>query len=78
MARHNSLDLATLELHIRLSQREGVHVVSLVQVCKRMIDESVRSFVSSDNANDVQHVGVLAQSPIVNSDAGCCKIFPFG
>lgn len=61
------LDDLTLHMHIRLSQRERIHVV-LAQVGERVVHETVRGLVGANGVDDVEHRRVWAEAPVVLRD----------
>ena len=65
-------------MHIRLAQRERVDVRVVIQVREAVIDEAVRDLVAAYGVDDVNHLRVGFESPIVLGNLGCGVVYPAG
>ena len=61
----DSLDLRAANNTIRLSDRERRKVHLLIEIGKGVIDEAVSCFVCADCANDIDHLGIGLETPVV-------------
>lgn len=69
------LDSSALYMHVGLTNREWINVISL-EVTKTVIDEAVRAFIRAHGVKDVLDRCVFWKTPVVLGDGGCCRRFP--
>ena len=60
--------LSALDVHVGLTEREGVYVRLVVQVSKAVVDEPMSGLVAPHGVDDVKDLGVRLQPPVVFGD----------
>jgi hypothetical protein len=60
------LDLRTLNVHVRLTQRERIDVGFRVQVRQAVVDEAMRGLVRPHGIENIEKLRVLRKSPIID------------
>ena len=72
----NSPVFEALHVHVRFTNCERIDVRLVVQVCQRVIHETVSRFIGANGIDDIEHVRVALEAPVVFRDFWCRFIRP--
>ena len=71
-------DLLALDVHVGLTECERVDVRLVVQVRKTVIHEPVSDLIAPHGVDDVEHLGVRLQPPVILGNLWCGVVGPSG